>query len=232
MERYNIFNQVHKGLRAFLYDTAIRVQQTDFAPATEAIQALERIDKVLYYFSRHAQYVERFLFPFIREYNSALTAAFKQEYQSHAVQIQQLRELIQAYYRTAGREEKIAAGRPIQQAFTSFLITHLEHMIREDKLINSILWHHYSDTALLGLEKEIVAHLPPKDLAALSKWIIRGMNNTEIIEWLRAIEKTTVTAIFRAFFASAEKELPENRWQKIQEALAEGASISDSGFSM
>lgn len=225
MERYNIFNQVHKGLRAFLYDTAMQVQQTDFAPAAEAIQTLERIEKALHYFSRHAQYVERFLFPFIKEYNAALTTVFKQQYQAHAVQIQQLQGLMQAYYQASGREEKITAGKFIQQAFTGFVITHLDHMTREDNLINGILWRHYSDTALLGLEKEIVSQLPPRDLAALSKWIIRGMNNTEIIEWLKAIEKTTITPIFRAFFASAEKELPENRWQKIQEALVEGTLV-------
>jgi hypothetical protein len=49
------------------------------------------------------------------------------------------------------------------------------------------------------------------------------MSNTEIIQWLRAQEKSTETCIFRSFFVTAEKELPEYRWQQIQEALAEGS---------
>ena len=232
MERYNIFNQVHKGLRAFLYDTALQVQQTDFTCIDDAAQTLEKIGEALYYFSQHAYYVERFLFPFIKEYNPALTDAFKLQYQANIVLAQRLRGLMNVYYHAVSTEDKTDAGRPILKAFTGFLVTNLDYMSREDNLINSTLWRHYSDTELLGLEKEIVAKLPPKDLSAFSKWIIRGMNNTEIIDWLRAIEKTTITNIFQTFFACAEKELPESRWQKVQEALTEGTSITDFEFRM
>ena len=36
MQRYNIFHQVHKGLKALLYETALQVQQTGFWNADEA----------------------------------------------------------------------------------------------------------------------------------------------------------------------------------------------------
>ena len=36
MKRYNIFNQVHKGLRALLYETIIKLQQTDFTDTEDA----------------------------------------------------------------------------------------------------------------------------------------------------------------------------------------------------
>jgi hypothetical protein len=226
MERYNIFNQVHKALRAFLYDTAIQAQQTDFACAHEATQTLEKIGEAIYHFSQHAFYVEQFLFPFIKEHNPVLTETFRQQYQLNTALAMRLKGLMNVYYHAVSTAEKTDAGRPVLKAFTGFLVTSLDFMMKEDNLINNTLWRHYSDTALQGLEKEIVSRLPPKDLAALSKWIIKGMNNTEIIDWLRSIEKNTVTCIFSTFFASAEKELPEYRWQKIQEALSEGALLA------
>jgi hypothetical protein len=226
MERYNIFNQVHKGLRAFLYDTALQVQQTDFTCHDEAALTLETISEALYHFSQHAYYMERFLFPYIKEYNPALTETFKLQYQANIVLSQRLKGLMNIYYHAVSSADKTDAGRPILKAFTAFLVTNLDYMSREDNLINNTLWRHYNDKELLGLEKEIVANLPPKDLAAFSKWMIRGLNNTEIIEWLRAIEKTTIIDIFHTFFACAEKELPEGRWMKIQEALAEGSLLA------
>ncbi len=72
-------------------------------------------------------------------------------------------------------------------------------MTREDNLLNSLLWRYYNDAELLGLEKVMVAKLPPKDLNALSKWIIRGTNNAEIIAWLRAIEKTSISLFLLLF---------------------------------
>ncbi len=225
MERYNILNQVHKGLKAFLYDTALLTQQTDFIIMDEAVLALDRIGEAMYLFGQHALYVERLLFPFVVEYHPALITSFKQQYQANAVLIQRLRGLLTAYDHAVSSDEKHTAGHAIQKAFTGFVVAHLEGMAREDSLLNSLLWRHYNDAELLALEKEIVAKLPPKDLSLLSTWIIRGMNNREIIEWLRAIEKTCIAAIFSTFFSSAEKELPETRWLKIQEALTEGTWV-------
>lgn len=227
MERYNIFNQVHKGLRAFLYETAMQVQQTDFAKAEEAARAQESMEEALYYFNQHALHIERFIFPFIIAYHPHLVATCKQQYQANSVQAQKLRGAMNAYCHAEDPVEKTAAGKAILKTFTGFLTAHLDCMSREDNLLNSLLWRYYNDAELLGLEKEIVAKLAPRDLAMLSKWVIRGMNNAEIIEWLRSIEKTCITPVFSSFFSSAEKELPEGRWQTIQEALAEGTSITD-----
>ena len=40
MSRFNIFNQIHKALRAMLYDTSLTLQQTYFGDAEEAETAL------------------------------------------------------------------------------------------------------------------------------------------------------------------------------------------------
>lgn len=229
MDRYNIFNQVHKGLRAFLYETGMQVQQTDFTREEEAARAQESIGEALYYFNQHILHLERFIFPYVMAYHPHLIANFKQQYQTNTVQAQKLRGAMNAYCHAVGAAEKAAAGKLILKAFTSFLVTHLDCMMREDNLLNSLLWRYYNDAELMALEKEIVGKLPARDLAMLSKWVIRGMNNAEIIGWLRAIEKTCITSIFSSFFSSAEKELSDWRWQWIQEALAEGASITDPG---
>ncbi len=137
-----------------------------------------------------------------------------------------------AFGHAANQQEQVAAGHPILKAYTGFLITQLDSMAREDNLLNAVLWRYYTDEELMALEKEIVTKMSPRDLATLSKWVIRGMNNAEIIEWLRTIERCSVASVFISFFTSAEQELPEERWQKIQEALAEGSSITEQGVSL
>ncbi len=62
MERYNVFTRVHKGLRAFLFETAMTVQQTDFSVTDEAEAAMGRIGEALYYFNQHSLYIERLPF--------------------------------------------------------------------------------------------------------------------------------------------------------------------------
>ena len=55
MQRYNIFNQVHKGLRELLYQTASRLQQTDFSTHQEREAILEQVNIVVDLFDKHAR---------------------------------------------------------------------------------------------------------------------------------------------------------------------------------
>jgi len=222
MERYNIFNQVHKGLRAFLYDTALRVQQTDFLRIEEALPTLSAMNDLLYHFGQHALYVERFLFPFIRPYNPGLANTLQQQHQTHTSLAQRLRGTMNVYDHAVSSPDKTEAGKQLLKSFTGFVIAHLDHMGREDNLINHTLWRHFTDAELQRLEREIVINLSARDLGVYSQWMMRGMNNTEIVAWLKEHEKNADPYFFSALFQLAEKELPAYRWQQVQEGLVEG----------
>lgn len=58
--RYNSFNQVHKGLRAYLYDTALKLQQTDLADARAGESAMKQVEELLVLFESHAQNEDEF----------------------------------------------------------------------------------------------------------------------------------------------------------------------------
>lgn len=225
MDRYNVFNDVHKGLRAFLYETALRVQQTDFVLSGEAVKALEGIGDVLYYAGQHALYIERFLFPFVVDYNPSLITTFKQQYQQNLVQTQRLRGMMNSWSQATKAPEKKALGELIGREYTQYLVAQLESLNKEDNLLNPLLWKQYNDAALLSIKKEIVGKLLPADLNVLSKWAIRGMSNTEIIAWMRASERACAPAVFAAFFNSAAQELTDERWHQIQEMLSEGTLV-------
>ena len=53
MKRYNLFYQIHKGLRTMLYETAIGLQQTDFCNEEETDAIAERISVPATRTSRH-----------------------------------------------------------------------------------------------------------------------------------------------------------------------------------
>ena len=44
--RFNPFGQVHKGLRALLYDTALLLQHTNFSVEEEIAEAVDRVKLV------------------------------------------------------------------------------------------------------------------------------------------------------------------------------------------
>ncbi len=52
--RVNIFNQIHKGLRALLYESSLLLQQTDFSDEQEMQIAISRVKMVADLFDDHA----------------------------------------------------------------------------------------------------------------------------------------------------------------------------------
>ena len=64
MQRYNIFYQVHKGLRQMLYSTAGKMLQTDFIDSKETASVLAQVSDVLDLFDSHADTEDHFVLPF------------------------------------------------------------------------------------------------------------------------------------------------------------------------
>ncbi|MEI9911533.1 MAG: hypothetical protein WDO71_18900 [Bacteroidota bacterium] len=75
MQRYNIFLQVHKGLKALLYDTALKVQHTDFWNVEEAEDTIERINEVVSLFEKHAHSEDTYVFSVVEKYEPSVADA-------------------------------------------------------------------------------------------------------------------------------------------------------------
>jgi hypothetical protein len=56
--------------------------------------------------------------------------------------------------------------------------------------------------------------------------MMRGLNNPEIVNWLRAVEDAAPGNIFQDLFAIAETELPEHRFRKVMKTITEGVMLA------
>ena len=77
--RYNTFYQVHKALRAMLYETAIEVQQTDFNNEDQAVSLLNNIALVIDLFDKHAYNEDHYVFAAVQEYESSVIDSFERK---------------------------------------------------------------------------------------------------------------------------------------------------------
>jgi iron-sulfur cluster repair protein YtfE (RIC family) len=226
MQRYNIFLQVHKGLKALLYDTALKVQHTDFWNVEEAEDTIERINEVVSLFEKHAHSEDTYVFPAVEKYEPSVADAFEQEHVKDHFLGQLLEESLALYQNAAIITEKAEAGKQIQSAFIKFMVFNIEHMAKEEDVINPILWRYNTDSEIMAITQQIVANIPQEDMAQFSKWMIRGLNNAEITGWLKGVEKNAPEPVFQSLFITAERELPERRFRQVLESLTEGAMLA------
>ncbi|QNA45087.1 hemerythrin domain-containing protein [Lacibacter sediminis] len=226
MKRYNIFNQVHKGLRALLYETIIKLQQTDFTDAEDADEAVQQVKIILDLFDEHAHTEDTFILPAIVEYEPSVVDAFAQEHVKDLALSNKLNGLLQAFSLTISPDAKREIGAAISNAVFEFMLFNLEHMKKEEDVLNKLLWRYYDDEVLHGITMKIIAHVPADKMPLYNKWMMRGLSNTEIIGWLKQVKNNAPEFVFDSFVDLAVNELAECRWQKIQEQLTEGAMLA------
>jgi hemerythrin superfamily protein len=217
---------VHKGLRALLYETALQLQHTDFWNVEEAKEIIDRINEVIRLFEKHAHSEDTYVFPAIEKYEPTVADAFEQEHVRDQFLGKILTESIALYEKNEVITEKAPAGKYIHSAFVKFMAFNLEHMQKEEEIINSLLWRYYADTDLMAITQQIIANIPPDYMAQYSKWMIRGLNNAEITAWLRSVEKNAPEVVFQSLFVIAEKELPQIRFRQVLEGLTEGTMVA------
>jgi iron-sulfur cluster repair protein YtfE (RIC family) len=226
MQRYNIFNQIHKGLRALLYETALQVQHTDFWNIDEADEAIAKIEDVIRLFEKHAYSEDTYVFPVLEKYEPSLADTFEQEHVKDHALAKLLEKTLTAYKRAEIITDKVPAAKEIQAAYNEFMVFNLEHMAKEERVLNPILWRYYTDHELMAVTQQIVANVPQEYMAKYSKWMMRGLNNAEIAGWLRGVEKNAPEVVFQSLFVTAEQELPERRFRLVLESLTEGAMLA------
>lgn len=221
--RYNTFYQVHKALRAMLYDTATELQRTDFNNEKEVTSLLANITTVVDVFDKHAYNEDHFVFSAVGQYEPSVVDAFEQEHVRDHELSTQLRTLVNIYRSLETDEEKIELGSALRKAFVDFIAFNLVHMAKEEDIINNLLWRYYTDEQIRAIEKQIISNQTPESTAVVWKWMIRGLSNTEIINWLKAVEKNAPQVVFKNLFLTAEKELPGNRFRQVIDELQRAA---------
>lgn len=221
-KRYNIFNQVHKALRSMLFDAADRLQQTDFDKRDEATEMVYDLEKVLYYFEKHAEHEDSFILPAVARYDAALVASFEEEHVADHALAESLRYTMAAWEQADEVADMIDLGRRLLLTFNDFIAFNLTHMNREEDELNRVLWAYYTDQELQQIRQMLVATIPPGDLYDQSKWMVAASSNQELLVWLSGLQRKGQQALFDIHLRIAEEVLSAKRWHALRQALLPG----------
>lgn len=217
--RFNPFNQVHKGLRALLYDTALLVQHTDFTNKEETGRTAARVRFVNELFAHHAHVEDNLVFPMIASHAPGIVADFESQHQTDHELSANLEICLSRFGETNSPEQDVAVGNELLQSFNSFLAFNVEHMKKEETVVNAVLWKHYSDAQLIAKTQEISASLSMEEKLVHSAWMLKGSAVHEIVAWYRGIQKGAPPFVFENFCRLAESTLSPARWDRVKANL-------------
>ena len=226
MERYNLFNLVHKGLRASLYQTALHLQRTDFTREKEKTAAIERVNEIIMLFEGHANKEDHFVLPAIATYEPSVVAAFEAEHEEDERLAHQLKECLKQIESAETYLELLIAGKNLNESFVAFVAFNLVHMSKEESCINPILWRYYSDEELQAISGRIVESIPPWMMDFYANWMVRGVNDHEAFAWFQAVELTMPEVVHQTLLQKAKQEWTEERFLQFQETSNQKALVA------
>lgn len=214
--RYNVFNQIHKALRTLMFDTILKLQHANLADPENTRPAIEQTMLLLGMMDGHAHHEDHFILHAVEQHDPALIQKFESEHVTDLALSNQLREKIAAYWQA---EDKINAGKDIFYALNAFVAFNLEHLNKEEQLLNQVLWKHHTDAELIGIVQNIQRSIPPEEMDAAAEWMVKGMGDAELLPWFKAVKQEAPPFVFDNLMAIAQKHLPSSRWSSIQAQL-------------
>jgi len=226
MQRYNTFNQIHKALRALLYDAALSLQQTDFAIKSECDATVEKVVAILDIFEEHAHNEDSHILPALFSFEPSIVDAFEQEHETDLELARTLHLTVAELYRATTPIEKQRLGKQLTSSFIQFMIFNLNHMAKEEEILNEILWRYYTDAEIKKIEAVIKQSTPAAKQPFVVKWMLRGISNTEAVAWLKELQQQLPAPVFEGIYAIAEAELPASRFQQIAALLSIQATLA------
>jgi hypothetical protein len=177
-------------------------------------------------FEGHAHKEDTFILPAIEAYEPSVVAAFEAEHVEDERLGNQLIAALDKLNTATEFLEKIIAGRELNEAFAAFTAFNLQHMAKEEDIINKILWRYYSDDEIKMIGGKIAASVEPWIQDFYATWMLRGVNDFEATEWIKAVERGMPEIVFQTLLQKAEKEWSKERYRRVTQRLTEGVMVA------
>jgi hemerythrin-like domain-containing protein len=215
-QRYNIFKKTHKGLRSMLFDAGTKIQQTDFTKSKQANATIEMVKQSTRSFLYHLNKEDNVIYHSVVLYAPYIVAMIEQTNLKDQALAESIDKIIYQHSGLDTKKEKIDFGHQLQAVFFEFTAAVLQHMSKEETVINEILWSNYTDRELIGMEVEMMKQATSSDCTWYTGKILKELSNREILVWVDSIKEHATPFMLKKLISTARIVLPIDRWQMIR----------------
>lgn len=216
--RFDMYALVHKGLRAFMGDTLLRLGSVD-ADDTDALgDTLAQLRTLLALWSNHAELEERFIHSALqaRRAGSACVAAEQHVWQEREMEV--LHQLANRLERAAA-DERAAVSARLYLEYSRAMAEWFEHMYLEETSHNPVLWETHSDDELKMIHAAILEAVPVQHNATCVRWIAPHVTPQQRAAMLTGMRARAPVQAFAGVLALTRAHLRNDDWDKLARAL-------------
>lgn len=218
--RYNIYEVIHKALRARMAATLVAIGQVD-ADDEDSVQAVVAdVRTTLAILHGHLHSENDFVHAAMEARAPGSTRRIAGEHVHHEADIAGLGEACDALLAATAADRGAAASR-LYVRFDAFLHENLVHMRYEEDHHNAVLWASYTDEEIHAIERALVAAIPPEKKALLLHSMVPAVPTRDRVALLKGLRESVPQEVFAGMVASVLPLLDAGARQRLVTAFAE-----------
>ncbi len=220
-ERFDLYRDIHKGLRRTLGNFAARAGATDWSDPAEVERLTAEWQTVAMLLHTHHDHEEQFVHPLLAQSSPGSQRPFEAD---HAAQQVMLADL-EAHFQRLSQGETAPECRPalgleFYRAFSLFLADYLPHLHREETEAQRILETTNTPAELQAVEGAIIASIPPDQMMHEIDCMFPAMNLPERAALLGGVKAGAPPEVFAVLSERVRQAVGDEDWSRLAAALA------------
>jgi hypothetical protein len=217
--RHDPYRNIHKGLRAAMFDALARLGRVDPADAAELQAALDQTDNLLTLMAAHVKHEDEHMHTAIEARRPGLALQTADDHAHHLGALATLCSEVAAL-REAASSLRAGLAHLLYLDLADFIADNLQHMRIEETRNNETLWALYSDDEVIALHDRLLASVEPPIMMEAIGWMARGLSVPELSELLGEASRKMPASAFEAALARVRRQLDGARWSRLAQSLA------------
>lgn len=200
-------------------DTLVALGRIDVDDELEFSQTCHQVLELMEFCHGHLKNEDAGIHPALEERAPSSTHTVAAEHRQHAIDIERIASETK---RLLGLPpaSRAASALALYHQLSLFIAHNFEHLLVEERKHNALLWAHYTDAELHGIEQRLLASMPPSEMMTGLRWMLPALSPTERAGLMFALQKDAPPAVFQALLDLARKHLDATQWHKLVRALA------------
>ena len=220
--RLDLYAGIHKGMRAFMAETLVRLGRIDVADPADRDQALDQLELLLAFCAAHLRHENDFIHTAIEARQPAGSTKLAEEHVEHTESIAALREEAAALRKAPDHAAPEQALR-LYRRLALFVAENLLHMHAEETVHNALLWQHYSDADLAELHDRLLASVGPADMELGTRWMVSASTPAERATMIAGMKTQVGPEALLGLMAMLRPHLDATGWSKLARAAGVAA---------
>lgn len=216
--RYNIYEVIHKALRARLSQTLIAIGQVDADDEASVREVVAQVRTTLAIMHGHLNSENDFVHVAMEARAPGSTRRIAEEHVHHDEDIRLLDDACAALV-DAPSSQRAAHANRLYVLFDVFLQENLVHMRYEEDQHNAVLWAAYTDEEILAIEHALVAAIPPEKKALLLQSMVPAVPTRDRAMLLGGLRASVPPEVFAGMYASVLPLLDARARERLDAAL-------------